>query len=157
MKANPGAPSRQGRALMENQMAAKNEQEKSRELDLQPELRALDILDVVPSGCMAVRDLNGLCEPHIKIGEFAIADTNDRRPQHGEIFLLRWSNGTMSIMQAVLRPTNLVSGKELCWWVRPMPGARRLATSDGPYSDIEHLKSKIVGRVIGVMADHCAG
>lgn len=123
----------------------------------QPELRALDVLDVVPAGCMAVRDLDGFCEPHIRAGEFAIADTADREPKHGELFLLRWSNGRMSILQAKLIRCDIGDGPQPTWWVCPMPDARKMATSDGPYRDAERLKDKIVGRIVGVMADHVAG
>ncbi len=124
----------------------------------QPELRALDVLDVVPAGCVAVMDDSGLCEPHIKIGEFAIADTNDRDPRKGEIYLIRWKEGgRMSILQAKVIDCDIGDGPQPTWWVCPMPGARIRATSEGPFGDAEQLKSKIVGRVVGVMTDHVAG
>ncbi len=130
----------------------------SYEITPQPQLRALDVLDVVPAGCVAVVDDTGLCEPHIRIGEFAIADTTDRDPIKGEIFAIRWKEGgRISILQARVMECDIGDGPQPTWWVGPMPGARIAATSEGPFSDNEHLKSKIVGRIVGVMAAQVAG
>lgn len=135
-------PSRaQLKALLPDAYAA----QKAKVPVLTEEYRALDVLSVVPAGCVAHRDQHGTCSPHVRKGEFAVADTNDRDVRDGEIYLLRYSNGHMAVLQA----RNSKHG----WWLGPMRGCGYLATSDGPYekADCEYLRSKVIGRVFGVI------
>ena len=113
------------------------------------ELRALEVMSVVPAGCTAYRDTNGCCNPHVKLGEFAVADTTDREPKVGEIYLLRWMNGTQSVLV-------LKRDRRGDLWFGSMPGSLLRATSDGPYEDDDYLRSKIVGRVVGVIPEGLA-
>ena len=47
------------------------------------ELRALEVMDVLPAGCfeMLVEDVCSV--PHLRPGEFAVIDPSDCEPQHG--------------------------------------------------------------------------
>ena len=52
------------------------------------ELRALDVLDVVPAGHIAVLVRGDQFEPHLYAGEFAIIDTADTERVFGELYAL---------------------------------------------------------------------
>ena len=88
----------------------------------QQEYRALDVLDLVPEGCVAHLDRDGCCFP------------------------MRYSNGHTCVLQ--LRPRR-PNGH---WWFGPMRTSLTFAASDGPYDDEEYLRSKMLGRVIGVIS-----
>lgn len=54
----------------------------------QPEYRALMLFDTLPAGCISFmcRDESSL--PHIRQGEWVVVDTTDRKPRHGELYVI---------------------------------------------------------------------
>jgi len=61
-----------------------------RVIDHQPELRALMMFDKVPEGCILFPCTDESAMPHIRPGEFAIVDTSDRTPCHGELYVIKF-------------------------------------------------------------------
>lgn len=137
-----------------------------------PGLRAYLVLDALPAGARTFMVADEMAEPHIHLGELAIVDTNDRELQSGEIYLVRWSSGTERLMSVKYRSTGWVG-----WWVgtagqpwgrKRKPGeapismektievAQRWGLVDGPYTE-EGLRSRLVGRVIGIYAASVEG
>jgi hypothetical protein len=53
-------------------------------------VRALTMLDHVPGGCILHPVTDDDSAPHLRAGEFAIVDTTDTEPQHGEVYLVRF-------------------------------------------------------------------
>src|ERR1700719_3914213 len=57
-------------------------------------LRALTLFDHVPEGCILQPVTDDDSAPHLRVGEFAIVDTTDTEPQHGEVYLVRVNKRT---------------------------------------------------------------
>jgi hypothetical protein len=53
-------------------------------------VRALTLFDTVPGGCILHPVADDDSAPHLRAGEFAIVDTTDTEPQHGEVYLVRF-------------------------------------------------------------------
>lgn len=102
--------------------------------------------------------------PLIRPGETVIFDPSQRHPENVALFVLEWSNGTRSTLETNLRQAG--GQGDARWWVDPVNrpvgdgalerrlhrGARSmLFTSDGPFTE-EHLRERIVGRVVGILA-----
>ena len=128
------------------------------------ELRALLIYDNLPAACVAHLIADDHSAPHLRPGEFAVVDTCDRQPARGELFVIRCNGGRQQVVQAWPRQMHDGQGGErTAWWVGDMDRprsldeamhqlrSRDLGTSDGPYR-LDHLASKLVGRVVGVLA-----
>lgn len=121
----------------------------------------LEVMQSVPPGCIAHPVPDEDTAPHLHCGEFAVIDTRDRDPIIGEIYVIE-RNAT---------PTGAVPGKrrrivEVCvfgdatfalaLFVGPLRknqyipehGATRML--DGGYT-AEGLRSRLVGRVVGVL------
>jgi hypothetical protein len=133
-------------------------------------LRALTMYDHVPAGCILQPVTNDDSAPHIRTGEFAVIDTTDTAPQHGEVYLIRWLSGKTSIVQLMARPfNNPEQGTLIGWWTRCLnfepydeavakarrrsPGAIPVISYrsmvDGPrLSDV--IQRSLIGRVVGV-------
>lgn len=134
------------------------------------EVRALLVYDALPAGCIVKPVKDGGLAPHLRPGEFAIVDTTDCDPIHGELFFVAWmgrqaadgsENGDLA--QAYRRELNSDGS---AWWVgsirRQMSAEDRaraieahdwsaLGWSNGPYKD-GVLERQIRGRVIGILA-----
>jgi hypothetical protein len=133
-------------------------------------LRALTMYDHIPTGCVLQPVTNDDSAPHLRPGEFAVIDTTDTAPQHGEVYLIRWLSGRTSIVQLLSRPFNdPEKGMRIGWWTRCLnfepydealaktrrgsPAAilsiSHRATTDGPrVADV--IQQSLIGRVIGV-------
>jgi hypothetical protein len=133
-------------------------------------LRALTMYDHIPAGCFLQPVTNDDSAPHIRAGEFAVIDTTDTVPQHGEVYLIRWLSGKTSIVQLMSRPFNHPEqGMLVGWWTRclnfepydaALAEARRKAPgaipfishrsmADGP-RPADVIQQALIGRVIGV-------
>lgn len=135
------------------------------------ELRALLVYDALPAGCIAKPVKDGGLAPHLRPGEFAIVDTTDCDPTHGELYFVAWMGSCAAdgseagdLAQAYRRDLNRDG---TAWWVgsmqRPKPSAEAVARaiavgdysafgwSNGPYKD-GVLERQIRGRVIGILA-----
>jgi hypothetical protein len=53
-------------------------------------IRALTMYNHIPAGCILQPVADNDSAPHLRAGEFAIVDTTDTEPQHGEVYLVRF-------------------------------------------------------------------
>jgi hypothetical protein len=113
-------------------------------------IRALTIFDSLPRNRRTLLIEDDASAPHLKVGEYAVIDTTDRKPQSGELYVIQYSNGP-DIVQ--------IRKNEIGWWARDLAGYRHTnekifglpvfaGMSDGPYTP-GLLKKKLLGRVVG--------
>lgn len=137
-------------------------------------LRALFAFDAVPAGCIVVPVTEDDLAPHLRPGEFAIVDTEDREPISGELFLVAWMVGLdrdgrerTALCQAEWRPSASPDGRDQSAWRvgslrrRRTPEERErlveagrydeLGWSNGPYKP-GMLEQQVRGRVVGILA-----
>ena len=55
-------------------------------------LRALEVFDQVPAGCVLHLQDDGAHEPHVHAGEWAVVDHTDVDVTPGELYLIGWPN-----------------------------------------------------------------
>lgn len=143
------------------------------------EQRALELFDHIPDRCIAVPVPDAGQRPHLWAGEIAIVDTESVAPLDGEMFVIRWCNGRISLGQVRrdkgsyydARRNAFVMADEdddRCrsspgWYfgnyraVQPRDGAEaeaalfagELGLSEGPMTTA-HMTSQLLGQVIGV-------
>jgi len=119
--------------------------------DHQPGLRALTVFDRVPADHLTFRVDGEDFYPHLRSGEFAVADLADRTPAHGELFLIGYDHPlvetgfVVKICQTWFKTSGVFKG-----WssLHSLPPARSLA--EGPYLSRDHLAAKLIGRIVGV-------
>jgi hypothetical protein len=123
-------------------------------------IRALTLFETLPPGYKIFRIVDDASAPHLVEGEFAVIDSIDREPQHGELFLIQWDWGPRrrGIVQLRTEIVSFLDGPAPAWWVSQLAGFRRVGScsgvplmqglSDGPYR-AGHLRSKLLGRVVG--------
>jgi hypothetical protein len=118
-------------------------------------------LTEVDSHCIAHAVSDNREAPVFRAGDYVVADTTDREPVAEGVYLVEWSNGCRDLMktmhascerrvengQAYL--TMRRDGSHTVWYFHAVvSGMFRLC--DGPY-EVEHMKTKIVGRIVGVI------
>jgi hypothetical protein len=131
-------------------------------------IRALTLFETLPPGHKTFRVPDDGSSPHLKEREFAVIDTTDREPQHGELFLMQTPGGTRHrrIVQvsAGLCQITRTGPKNQVWWLGDLAGFRRVGAhsgiplfagmSDGPYDAAEpYLQTQFIGRVVGYAAN----
>jgi hypothetical protein len=100
-----------------------------------PEYRAPEMMTSIPPGCMLFPVMDDRSDPHLRGGEIAVVDTADRGPQHGEVFVIEWSDGRRCIVQLVNRGVGFTDNRK---WTAPLtqresiPGMGQLRMVDGP-------------------------
>ncbi len=133
-------------------------------------IRALTMYDHVPGDCILHPVTDDDSAPHLRAGEFAIVDTTDTEPQHGEVYLVRfhrpgrWPNPVEEvfyIQQIMVRHHRGLDGETFigfcmqCLNFEPYreTGQRR----PGLIPEISHrsmaspvLKEALIGRVVGI-------
>jgi len=67
------------------------------------ELRALTMFADVPPQHITFPVANQYAMPHLKPGEFAIVDTTDRTPQHGELYVIEYSRGSLGTYREIVQ------------------------------------------------------
>ena len=102
--------------------------------------------------------------PLVRPGETVVYDPSRREPTDGALCVLQWSSGTRDVLLTNKRSPN--SKGETHWFADPVnrPSSRKvmerrqaagklglLYASDGPYTE-GHLRERIVGTVVGVLA-----
>jgi hypothetical protein len=126
--------------------------------------------DHVPAGCILQPVTDDDSAPHLRAGEFAIVDTTDAEPQHGEVYvvrfhrLVRWPEQVEEvryIRQIMVKHYRGPDGETFvgfcmqCLNFEPYreTGQRR----PGLISEISHrsmaypvLKEDLIGRVVGI-------
>ena len=117
----------------------------------QPGLRALTVFDRVPADHLTFRIDGDAFYPHLRSGEFAVADLSDRQPAHGELFLIGYDHSreeigfVVTICQTKFRADGVFKGWRA---VHSLPPA--VSLSEGPFRSIDHLASRLIGRIVGV-------
>lgn len=153
-------------------MAAKNKPMAIRPATSAREYRAFELMVELPPSCIVfpVTDTDSL--PHLRPGEFAVVDTTDMEPRNGEVYVIQWQSGARVLCQAnIYRPGQLFYQDDRETWrvgsIRRGPtyeailaAAKESASRgriyvvpgwcDGPFNR-DHLKSCLVGRVIGIL------
>lgn len=102
-------------------------------------------------------------EPHLRKSEYAVIDTSDREPAHGELYLIQFSEHTPRYIKQLKRDyLNITApGAELSevWWVCELRGFRKTTErshgvpifaglSEGPYQTA-NVGKILIGRVVG--------
>lgn len=124
------------------------------------ELRALEAFDHVPPGCKLELVRDGAHAPHLRPGEFVVADLNDRAFVSGELYLIRYPSGGRAIRQVVMRRYDGLGGGAEGIWFGPLRKPAYLADgqvdwsqpvfmSDGPLNPA-YLGDYLMGRIIGI-------
>lgn len=140
-----------------------------------PDVTLPTITEIVP-GYIAHKVEYERAEPLLSEGDYVVVDTGDTLPVPGGMFLVEWLNGSRSLMST--RPAaceikcdengrsyyNMQKdGLDTVWYFAPLvaprskeeiqewiKAGRMMSTCDGPY-DLDHMRSKIVGRLVGVV------
>ena len=124
------------------------------------ELRALEMMRSVPEGCIAFPICDDSTEPHLKPGEFAIVDTNDRDPVVGELYVIerKWRSETerrREIVQVCRFAKSVFADGSSALYVgsyvpdQYIRGIGKTRMLDGGYP-AESLKQLLIGRVVGI-------
>jgi hypothetical protein len=138
----------------------------------QPGLRALTVIDTLPQGHVTFLVTEDGAEPHLRRNEYAVIDTTDREPQHGELYLTQSQGGVRRryIVHATRSFANITgpgAADSEVWWLGDLRGFRQTreeignipimaGLSDGPLR-AENLQSKFIGRVVGVALSPLGG
>lgn len=125
------------------------------------DLRALEQFDTVPAGCTGMIVTSDRFAPHLRPGEIAVVDPNDKEPVTGELFVIGINNALGErqprIVQTMVRMVTIVENDEgvdrLCCWDR-FEFRRRgvISLSDGPIRTENWRDNRCVGRIIGFVA-----
>lgn len=144
---------------------------------VQPDLRAFIVYNHVPAGCIIVPVTDEASFPILRPGDFVVVDTKQTDPDR-DLFVIEFGSETASrhIVELFSRAGRFGSGpnREMidttCWftgyynrprsrdeteqWLRDGRARRLSMFCDGPYAtegrNAGYLKSKLVGRVVGV-------
>jgi hypothetical protein len=129
------------------------------------EFRALTPFESLPPNHRTFMVDDDGSEPHLHRGEYAVVDTSDQEPAHGELYLIK-SRSPVSdvsyIKQITSSQCNITgpgAADSQVWWICDLRGFRETnerihgvrlmaGLSDGPY-ETESLKSVVIGRVVG--------
>jgi hypothetical protein len=122
---------------------------------MQQPLRALTLYDQIPNGCIVHLVKDNDCEPHLHAGEFAVVDTSDTDPQHGEAYLVRFGGKRSYIQQVVARHHRWEERAFVGYWTvclnfRPYRAGEvsHRSMADGP-RQFDEMKMALIGRVVG--------
>lgn len=123
-------------------------------------LRALMLFSDLPPGCILHPITDSRSVPHLRPGEFAIIDMEDREPQHGELFLIAYECAfedsgevrrvvqTWNRCERVLPAGHSMPVEAFRWFAAAYD---RSATVEGPYKP-GGIERALVGRIIGILA-----
>jgi len=141
------------------------------------EYRGFTIYDRMPAGCFAFPIIDHYSLPHLRMGEFVVVNPSDIEPRNGEVYVIQWDGGRRCVCQArICNTKSLYYLGEETWMVgsirRPdmdrflaqaSEAAKRGAImvypgwSEGPFRGTDYLKTKLVGRVIGLFVETAEG
>ena len=92
----------------------------------QGSFRALTLFEMLPPGHVALRVEDDASEPHLHRGEYAIVDTTDRDPVHGELFMVQFSKDGRHYIKQLKADHQNITGRgaaaSLVWWVDELRG-----------------------------------
>jgi hypothetical protein len=122
------------------------------------------MFDHVPGGCILQPVTDDDSAPHLRAGEFAIVDTTDTEPQHGEVYLVQFSR-RKSIQQLLARSHTYEGRSFIGFWTSCLnfePYVEAAVRTPGQISCISHrsmadgprtadvIQKSLIGRVIGI-------
>jgi hypothetical protein len=126
---------------------------------MKAEYRALETYTSLPAGCVLHPVTDEDTEPHARLGEFVVVDTNDRQPIVGELYVIERNSplspaGIQRAVVQVVLSGRLEDGSPALHvgpYVRNqhIPGLGAVRMLDGAYRP-EGLRRQLVGRVIGI-------
>lgn len=130
----------------------------------------IQIFGCVPDGCILHLQNDGRHAPHLRGGEWAVVDTEDREVEFGDLYLIQQNSGPVIwqvnlepdwlrqsrgqperpcvVLQPLNRPDSWAEIEETIA-VTPPFGMLPLYMSDGPLF-AEHLRERVIGKVIGI-------
>jgi hypothetical protein len=121
------------------------------------------MLDHVPGGCILQPVTGDDSAPHLRAGEFAIVDTTDTEPQHGEVYLVRWPNPVKEVfyIQQVFARSHTYDGRSFIgFWASCLnfePYVEAAQRTPGQMPIISHrsmavpvLQQDLIGRIVGI-------
>lgn len=134
-------------------------------------IRALTVFDNIPAACFLQAVTDDSCDPHLRVGEFALVDTKDREPQHGELYVMGHRNVCDELRCSIHQVRTTIERdiryrKWQAWWYGPLVPAAfpskghatmdaalqhplRMVLTEGPML-LTGIRQKIVGRVVGI-------
>jgi hypothetical protein len=116
-------------------------------------VRALDVLNVIPAGCIGIVVQDNSFAPHLRWGEIAVIDTTDKSTEYGELYLLTFASGCGPVRHIVqLRARGFTADTTGLWYAFAFRGQEKAnaVTMDGPLRH-ECWPEKCLGRVIGIL------
>jgi hypothetical protein len=127
-------------------------------------IRALTMFDHIPAGCVLHPVPDDDSAPHLRAGEFAIVDTTDTEPQHGEVYLVRFhrvGEEVRYIQQIMVRHHRGRDGETFIgFWMQCLnfePYVEAVQRTPGHMPIVSHrsmawpvLKEAVIGRVVGI-------
>jgi hypothetical protein len=136
---------------------------KAKKRSPQGEFRALTQFEKLPPDHATFLVDDDGSEPHLQNGEYAVIDTSDREPAHGEIYLIQFSEHSRRYIKQLKHDYVNITGPEaepsLVWWVCELRGFRKThershgvpifaGLSEGPYQTA-NVGKILIGRIVG--------
>ena len=130
------------------------------------DLRALEQFDAIPAGCTGMVVTSGRFAPHLRPGEIAVLDPNDKEPVSGELFVVGindvFGERKPRIVQTMVRIATILEGRDgvdrLCCWDRfQFIRAGEMSLSDGPIRTEAWRDRRCIGRIVGFVAPEWEG
>ncbi len=132
---------------------------------------SLIVYQQLPPDCIAFAVTDEYSLPYLRPGEWAVVDTSDTTPRHGDVYVIQWDGGRQNVCQASISAL-FPKDEEPRWCVHSMRTAGpkefqafldeteamrkagvipvwRGGWSDG-WMDTDHLASKLVGAIVGI-------
>jgi hypothetical protein len=147
----------------------------------QPGLRAFIVYKHLPAGCIAFPITTNDSVPHLRKGDIAVVDTQDREGAERELFVIEWGRNAPRgpkrfVVELWTRLMTRPGGEKFVgWWAgaysRPRSHEEAMARAqrtgiisglvDGPYAhrdyphpgdpQADYLPSLLIGRVVGIL------
>ena len=128
---------------------------------LQPELRALDVVDVNPAGHFGMFITGDDFAPHLRPGEIAVVDTTDKERILGELYVVDLGPDVRTGAPRRLRIVEVIKsfggGEAAGIWFAfslmrdvDLGDGRKARMVDGPLG-FDHWPRYCQGRIVGVM------
>lgn len=125
----------------------------------------LPLFTRLPKGHRTIFVGDGGSKPLLQNGQYAVVDSADCKPRHGEVYAIKSLSGRAPYLMLVESSMcNIGRGPQRVWWMKEAAGWRRVGTtidtdarripvfaglSDGPYKTSYMQRKLLLGRVVG--------